>query len=185
MGLLLHGSPGTGKTTLAYSLALHLGYNLVLCSPSSVRMGLYMEKCVYLFDDVDRTITDPDAEDGKKRMVGQTVAGMLSALDGTACPGRAVVVMTCNHLDLLDPALVRPGRIDWSHRFEPPTRVMVEFLMSRFFGAPVGLPAFEPSRPMSFYQACCLKHQQDPAAAASEACSADTFGVVRGEPCMN
>lgn len=50
--------------------------------------------------------------DGLEKMFGVTLSGLLNVLDGFHAPSGVIYIMTTNHLENLDPALVRPGRID-------------------------------------------------------------------------
>ena len=58
----------------------------------------------------------PEPEDTKKS--GITLSGLLNALDGAASPEGAIVIMTTNAPEALDPALTRPGRIDYKVAFQ-------------------------------------------------------------------
>ncbi|MCC7261678.1 MAG: AAA family ATPase [Candidatus Latescibacteria bacterium] len=59
---------------------------------------------LFLFEDIDRVIGHPGNE--------VTMAGLLSVLDGVVAQEGRIVFLTTNHLPQLDPALIRPGRID-------------------------------------------------------------------------
>jgi chaperone BCS1 len=58
---------------------------------------------------------EPDDEDMARRMFGKgvTLSGLLNVLDGLTAPDSVIYLMTTNHHDNLDPALLRPGRIDY------------------------------------------------------------------------
>lgn len=116
-GLLLHGEPGTGKTSLAHVLASELGRRLAVIPLADLRgdeelVSAFMcvsDQAIVLIEDVDCAFTKRQSEDAK----GITFSGFLNCIDGMLAPhdGR-VLVMSTNHIDRLDPALIRPGRID-------------------------------------------------------------------------
>ncbi|KAL4885244.1 BCS1 N terminal-domain-containing protein [Aspergillus karnatakaensis] len=147
-GYLLHGPPGTGKTSLCFAAAGLLGLELYLLNLSSKSldedelMALFAElprRCIVLLEDVDCAGMSQkrSAEDGKKEEAvevtppqeegasgpsvlekqGVSLSGLLNVIDGVAaCEGR-ILVMTTNHPEKLDPALIRPGRVDLTIAF--------------------------------------------------------------------
>lgn len=114
-GYLFAGVPGSGKTSTSIGIAGHLGLGIALVSLSSSDMddqalsrlmiGL-PEKSLLLVEDVDALFVERDS---KCRV---TFAGFLNALDGVAASEGRVLVMTTNHPEKLDPALIRCGRVD-------------------------------------------------------------------------
>lgn len=62
-----------------------------------------------------------------------TFSGLLNALDGVASAEERILFMTTNHLDRLDPALIRPGRIDVSERIGDATPAQAKKLFLRFY----------------------------------------------------
>ncbi|KAK3339941.1 BCS1 N terminal-domain-containing protein [Lasiosphaeria hispida] len=138
-GYLLHGPPGTGKTSLSLALAGKFGLELYLLHVPSVNGDQTLEKlftalpprCIVLLEDIDavgikRSSKGEDGEDGdsdsgddeedrfRDRMSrgACTLSGLLNVLDGVASQEGRIVFMTSNHAEKLDKALVRPGRVD-------------------------------------------------------------------------
>jgi mitochondrial chaperone BCS1 len=117
-GYLLYGPPGTGKTTLVLALAGELKLSVAVLSLSNRFMSddslraLINElpvATVILIEDVDcvfkeRRTTTTDT--------GVTLSGLLNALDGVSSREGRVLFLTTNHPERLDPALIRPGRVD-------------------------------------------------------------------------
>ncbi len=74
-----------------------------------------------------------EASSSKKKESGITLSGLLNALDGVvATPGR-ILIMTTNHPEVLDDALVRPGRCDAKYQFDFCTKTQIKELYQMFF----------------------------------------------------
>ena len=117
-GYLLYGPPGTGKTSLIRAVATELGLDLAivdLARKSLDDAGLVEALCTaplgaaLVLEDVDAAFAGRSREDAAS---GLTFSGLLNALDGLAAQEGRIVIMTTNHRELLDPALIRPGRAD-------------------------------------------------------------------------
>ncbi|EGB06030.1 hypothetical protein AURANDRAFT_30024 [Aureococcus anophagefferens] len=122
-GYLLHGPPGGGKTSFILSLAGRLGLDVCLLALSDEglsddRLALALSavppRCVVLLEDVDAAFVSRDDATRRPGAAGPslTLSGLLNALDGAAASEGRVVFMTTNYVDRLDPALLRPGRVD-------------------------------------------------------------------------
>lgn len=117
LGILLHGYPGTGKTSIAHTLASSLNRRLAVIPLADLRADEDLfsafegvrDDSIVLIEDVDCAFKQRENEDAE----GITFSGFLNCIDGVIAPqnGR-VLVMSTNHIDRLDPALVRPGRAD-------------------------------------------------------------------------
>lgn len=139
-GYLLHGPPGNGKTSVVKALAGELRLNiyvLMLSDPSlndSYLNGLLArvpERSILLVEDIDCAFTR--RKQAKGLPSGLTFSGLLNALDGVASAEARIVIMTTNHLDRLDPALIRPGRVDVKLWFGNATADQARRLYQRFF----------------------------------------------------
>jgi chaperone BCS1 len=114
-GYLFAGIPGSGKTSTSLAIAGKLGLSIAIVSLSSSDMNdqavanlmLSLPKnSLLLVEDVDALFVDRESK------CSVTFAGFLNALDGVAAAEGRVLVMTTNHPEKLDPALVRAGRVD-------------------------------------------------------------------------
>lgn len=122
-GYLLEGPPGGGKSSLVQAIASELGYRICVLSLSEGwltddRFALLLNslppKSILLLEDIDAT--GPSREDSGSKSAAQgrlTFSGLLNALDGVASAEERIIFMTTNHCERLDPALIRPGRVDY------------------------------------------------------------------------
>lgn len=146
MGVLFKGPPGTGKTSLATTIAHTLNIDIHYISLSSIEsdeallelLGDVSPRSVLLLEDIDVAHASNSRDDSKP---GVTLSGLLNGLDGIATPHGVITIMTTNHFDVLDPALIRPGRVDILEEIGYVTNEQVHRLCIRFIGfVPDGLP---------------------------------------------
>jgi mitochondrial chaperone BCS1 len=144
-GYLLHGPPGTGKTSFVQALAGTLDFNIAMLSLS--QRGLTDDLLNHLLlNTPPRTIVlleDADAAFSNRRQADSdgysganvTYSGLLNALDGVASAEERIIFMTTNHVDRLDDALIRPGRVDMTVHLGNATEGQMERLWDRFYAA--------------------------------------------------
>ncbi|KAK7754550.1 hypothetical protein SLS62_003571 [Diatrype stigma] len=130
-GYLFYGPPGTGKTSLSTALAGEFGLDLYEMKIPSVASDADLEQmfqeippqCIVLLEDIDAVWVDrsassstPGANHGvandRSAAAACTLSGLLNVLDGVGSQEGRIVIMTTNKPELLDAALVRPGRVD-------------------------------------------------------------------------
>jgi len=142
-GYLLHGPPGSGKSSFIQALAGSLSYDICLLNLSE--RGLTDDKLNYLMSNAPERsfilIEDVDAafnkrvqtsEDGYQSSV--TFSGFLNALDGVASGEERIIFLTTNHIDRLDPALIRPGRVDLAALVDDAVPEQARTLFTNFYG---------------------------------------------------
>ena len=117
-GYLLHGPPGNGKTTLVLAAAGELNLSVAVLSLSNrllsddalrTLVDALPPATLLLIEDVDCVFK---SERTTTEQTGVTLSGLLNALDGVSSREGRVLFLTTNHPDRLDPALIRPGRVD-------------------------------------------------------------------------
>lgn len=136
-GVILYGEPGTGKTLLAKAVAHEtsatflrvVGSELVQKhlgeGPKMVRELFTVAEehspSIVFIDEIDAIGTKRyDSSSGGEREIQRTMLELLNQLDGFDARADVKVIMATNKIDLLDPALIRPGRIDRKIEFPLP-----------------------------------------------------------------
>lgn len=143
----MYGPPGTGKSSLSFAIAGYFRLKIYIVSLNSPAMNeeslgtLFADlpkKCLVLLEDIDtagltHTRDEKPREEVKPVESGTTVvttndtnnntgrislSALLNILDGVASQEGRVLVMTTNHVDKLDDALIRPGRVDMKIKFD-------------------------------------------------------------------
>ncbi|KAK3333852.1 BCS1 N terminal-domain-containing protein [Cercophora scortea] len=181
-GYLLHGPPGTGKSSLSLALAGFFKMRIYIVSLSSVTSNeenlaaLFAElprRCVVLLEDIDTaglthtrennaSTSTSGGDGGASDMVpGQvtpgkdaaatnnvgrlSLSGLLNILDGVASQEGRVLIMTTNHVEKLDKALIRPGRVDMIVKFDRADHGMTAAIFRAIFAPLEGDDAPVPS----------------------------------------
>uniref|UniRef100_A0A0N5AEJ8 AAA domain-containing protein n=1 Tax=Syphacia muris TaxID=451379 RepID=A0A0N5AEJ8_9BILA len=136
-GVILYGPPGTGKTLLAKAVANQtsatflrvVGSELIQKylgdGPKMVRELFRVAEehapSIVFIDEIDAVGTKRyDSNSGGEREIQRTMLELLNQLDGFDSRGDVKVLMATNRIDSLDPALIRPGRIDRKIEFPLP-----------------------------------------------------------------
>jgi chaperone BCS1 len=185
-GYLLYGLPGTGKTSLVSAVAAHFALsvyyvNLTEFNDRSLMAAVRQipRDSVLLFEDIDcmrsgqkrETAAGADKQDGKTEKEGinngVTLSGLLNVLDGFFAPTGVLFMMTTNHVEALDPALLRPGRIDYKLYLGTASDAQKVDLYLRFFPEGSELEAREfvetcgMCETMAEFQGLLLSHATD------------------------
>jgi 26S proteasome regulatory subunit T6 len=136
-GVLLYGPPGTGKTLLARAVAHHTDCTFIRVSGSElvqkyigegsrmVRELFVMARehapSIIFMDEIDSIGSSRvEGESGGDSEVQRTMLELLNQLDGFEATTTIKIIMATNRIDILDPALLRPGRIDRKIEFPNP-----------------------------------------------------------------
>ncbi|GLT91566.1 hypothetical protein SLE2022_094480 [Rubroshorea leprosula] len=141
-GYLLYGPPGAGKSTMIVAMANLLGYDIYDLELTTVKDNTDLKrlllnikgKSLIVVEDIDCSLDltgerkrkkgknkknrdnfpKPKEEDDRSDESKVTLSGLLNFIDGiwSGCAGERVIVFTTNHVEQLDPALIRRGRMD-------------------------------------------------------------------------
>ncbi|GFP85894.1 probable mitochondrial chaperone bcs1 [Phtheirospermum japonicum] len=131
-GYLLFGPPGTGKSSLIAAMANHMRFDVydleltgLRCNSDLRRLLILTEnRSILVVEDIDASIDLSERKGTQKAPPPAmmypyhhnqvTLSGLLNFIDGlwSSCGDERIIIFTTNHKDKLDPALLRPGRMD-------------------------------------------------------------------------
>jgi mitochondrial chaperone BCS1 len=155
-GYLLYGPPGTGKTSLVSAIGAKFEMSIYAVNLTDFNDRSLMHAIndvspdsIVLFEDIDCMASGRprgiSAEPSDERANGTraekndatqarvTLSGLLNVLDGFNAPENVLFAMTSNHIEALDAALLRPGRIDYRLYMGPASERQKVELYCRFF----------------------------------------------------
>jgi len=136
-GVILYGEPGTGKTLLAKAVANSTAATFLRVVGSELiqkylgdgpklvrelfRVAEELAPSIVFIDEIDAVGTKRyDSTSGGEREIQRTMLELLNQLDGFDARGDVKVILATNRIETLDPALIRPGRIDRKIEFPLP-----------------------------------------------------------------
>ncbi|ADX05940.1 putative AAA+ family ATPase [Organic Lake phycodnavirus 1] len=174
LGILLHGPPGTGKTSIIKSIAKDTNRHViniklykdttqaqlrnlffdeklsVLVDNKTEHFNISMDERIYVIEDIDCltdiiykreiSVVPPSAEQKNPYVFGEelSLSFILNLLDGILeTPGR-ILIVTTNHIEKLDKAFIRPGRIDVNLEVGFCTLEMIIEMFDFFYEEPCG-----------------------------------------------
>jgi chaperone BCS1 len=169
-GLLLQGPPGTGKTSLIAALAGALGKDVAILALSSVVSDVKLidliseapTNCIIAMEDIDCTNASINREE---KSTGISLSTFLNVLDGVQTPEGSVFIMTTNHPEKLDSALIRPGRCDVVETLGLMSKHEQIKLSGLFFEEPIWIDKEVSPAQM---QGILMRHADDRSAALAE-----------------
>ncbi|CAN4083331.1 unnamed protein product [Withania somnifera] len=129
-GYLLYGPPGTGKSSLIAAIANYLKFDIYDLEFSNIRCDSDLRRLllstknrsILVIEDIDCSVRLPERSENRTNQPPNarssnpefTLGGLLNFIDGlwSSCGDERIIIFTTNHKEKLDPALLRPGRMD-------------------------------------------------------------------------
>ncbi|KAJ3773269.1 P-loop containing nucleoside triphosphate hydrolase protein [Lentinula raphanica] len=166
-GYLLHGPPGSGKSSTICALAGELGLEIYTLSLASNHIDdLYLQRAadsipknsIFVIEDIDCAMPSWDIDEDASQMAHSqimmnwrspsnrtrvTLSTLLNVIDGLGSEEGRLFFTTTNHIDRLEPALIRPGRIDRKIPYYLATQEQAATLFMHFF-PPASAPSINP-----------------------------------------
>lgn len=132
-GMLLYGPPGCGKTFFAKHFAEEVGFNFMLATPSTLKsrfINATQENIAKMFEEAEKNAPTiifideinellPNRDSDAHEMAKSAVNEMLAQMDRTGERGIFIIGAT-NYPDMIDPAMLRAGRLDKKFYLPPP-----------------------------------------------------------------
>ncbi len=135
-GIFLYGPPGTGKTLIVKAVANECGSNFISVKGPELlskwvgesekgireifRKARQASPCIIFFDEIDAIAPIRGAQQGDSHVTERMISQMLTEIDGLEILKKVVVISATNRPDIVDPALLRPGRFDRHLYVSPP-----------------------------------------------------------------
>lgn len=137
-GYLLYGPAGTGKTSIIKAIAGEYKMNIYIVNMSAKMgeaafvslLGSIPQGSILLFEDIDGMYTGRD----KSSEDVISFKAFINGIDGVGSPEGILIFMTTNHPEKLDPALIRPGRIDYQVELGHCDHIQLCTMYESFYG---------------------------------------------------
>ncbi|MGN6416130.1 MAG: AAA family ATPase [Pseudobacter sp.] len=158
------GPPGTGKTSVAMAMAEYLQKDLFVMNLSAFENDSYFNRAfatvtrnaILLIEDIDRAFSHRKNVNSKI-----SFSALLNSTDGSLCRDGMILVITTNHIDQLDEALIRDGRMDVKMEITNPSAELVRQYLESFYQSQVDEFELVRGLSMSSVQELCIANKGD------------------------
>lgn len=150
--MLMHGQPGTGKTSLAHAMARSSGLPLISTSiarlQSAGHLGDFTRSmnevfasailaapCILFIDEIDAAGSRSSVDRQGSNYWRVAITGLIEQIDLATRAGGVLIVGACNDISTLDPAIIRPGRFDTIAEVVVPGRLGLTAILQSQLGA--------------------------------------------------
>ena len=162
LGIMLHGEPGTGKTTTIHAIASYLQKNIYYVNLSTIQTNeelqmvfdhVYVESMnggIIVFEDIDamtsvvhkrntsvNEVIDPNTNTNKTTNEKLTLEYFLNLLQGSLTRDGTIFIATTNHIEKLDPAFCRVGRFDVKINMKKCDHYQIQTIYDKFVKQPI------------------------------------------------
>ena len=162
-GYLFYGSPGNGKTSTSLALAHYLKRDIYVFMIPEIKDDSTLKRlfnnvsdnAIILIEDIDSLFNKRETEEKI------SFSALLNCLDGVYYKENIITIMTTNHVEKLDPALIRDGRIDLRVEFQNPQEEQAKEYVELFYGTKVNGASYKDGGySMATVQNYCLNNSE-------------------------
>lgn len=167
-GYLLYGLPGNGKTSTALAICKYLKRNIHVINLNDMSDEKLIDAFSTLYSDAIILLEDIDSCYNKNREIISTnknifsFSTLLNCLDGVFSKPDTILIFTTNHIENINEALIREGRIDYRMEISNPNNTEINEYLSLFYNENVKLN-FECNNKLNMVsiQNICIKYKND------------------------
>lgn len=179
-GYLFHGRPGNGKTSLSLALAKRFNRHIYFLNLNDLTKDadLYKvfsrltTKAVLVLEDVDAA--QAKRKEGESKI---SFSALLNCIDGAFSKHGLILIMTTNHVENIDPALIRAGRIDMKIEIDNPDCQRVQEYLELFYDQELQIGTLAKDLSMADVQEICLRNKNSVEVAVETISGVEAIGL--------